>query len=220
MMKKKSRNWMWWQSLFRSKILLPTFLFFQLATAQQYGIGARLGIAQTRFWNDPDTKFTATTRTVTGLILYHQSNDRLAFQAEALYAPKGAQLYDPTLFPDVNLFRFDMAYLDVPVMALVDLKPDAAIAPQVHVGPQISFLMDARTKAGIKGQKEWVEDNADESVRSIDLGSVAGIGLRFRRQQYMWMLDARYHLGILDLVKNDTNPKRNQGVSVSLGIMF
>ncbi|GEM_PF-3167900 len=206
-------------NLFHINLLIGLGLF-QVVTAQEYGIGARIGLNQTRFWNDPDTEFAATTRQTVGLILYHQSNDRLGFQAEALYSPKGAQLYDPTLFPDLNLFRFDMVYLDVPVIAVVDLIPDAKMAPRIHVGPQISFLMDARTKAGLRGQPEWLEDNADESVRSIDIGTVAGVGARLRRGSHMWMLDARYSLGILDLVKNDTNPKRNQGVSVSLGIMF
>ncbi|MBL7979961.1 MAG: PorT family protein [Bacteroidetes Order II. Incertae sedis bacterium] len=206
-------------SLFRINLLIGLGLF-QTATAQEYGIGARIGLTQTRFWNDPDTEFSATTRQMVGLILYHQSNDRLGFQAEALYSPKGAQLYDPTLFPDVNLFRFDMVYLDVPVMAVVDLLPDAKVAPQIHFGPQISFLMDARTKAGVKGQAGWLEDNADESVRSIDIGTVAGVGARFRRGSHMWMLDARYSLGVLDLVKNDSNPKRNQAFSVLVGIMF
>ena len=205
------------------KSLLSLLLMLPISVwAQTYGIGLRAGVANTSFWGDPESlnRYEGTRQPLFGVLLYHQSTDRLGFQADVQYARRVVNLHRDGVFEDLNQFRFALNYVEVPVSVVVDVLPNRKTAPFLSVGPSVALLMGARTQAKYVTDENWREDNEDDSIRKVDLGVEIGTGFRFRTNARMWMLDARYHLGVLNLISTSNNPKRNAGLSLTLGVMF
>lgn len=165
-------------------ITLCMVLLFQSTVFAQFGIrkGVKLGYT----WSvlngsgpiDPDYRKVLTG----GLSLEFRLLGLLAFQVDALYAPRGATYL---LSEDLNL-----TYLSVPIVLKVKLLP-VGIHPFFLAGPEFNYLLSA--KSG--------DSNVKDHVHTQDLCLVVGAGLEFTLFGKSVYIEGRYSYGLSNIVK-------------------
>lgn len=126
------------------------------------------------------------------------SSEVFAIQPELLYSTKGTRA-DYQGFVIDQKVRFNLNYIDVPVLAVFKLGPSA----EIHAGAYGSYLLNANIE--YEGNVANGVDELDrDHFKSYDYGLVGGFGLNFGAAQ----IGARYNLGLVKLA--DSNAARNQ----------
>jgi hypothetical protein len=121
------------------------------------------------------------------------STDVFAIQPELLFSTKGSKIeYGGGIFDQTT--KYNLSYLDLPVLAVFKLG-DAA---EIHIGPYVSYLLDANiSHDGDLGS--GVDDINKDHLKSFDYGLSGGFGLNFGSMQ----VGARYNYGLAEL--SDSN---------------
>jgi hypothetical protein len=126
--------------------------------------------------------------------LYGQlfSSEVFALQPELLFSTKGSRdefdgIADETV-------KFNLNYLDLPVLAVIKLGESA----EIHAGAYASYLLNANISyEGDLGNGG--EDIDRDNFKSYDYGLVGGFGLNFGNLQ----VGARYNYGLVKLADSD-----------------
>jgi Outer membrane protein beta-barrel domain len=130
--------------------------------------------------------------------LYGQilSTETFAIQPELLFSTKGSQAdYGGIINSTV---RFNLNYLDLPVLAVIKLGPSA----EIHAGAYASYLLSANIN--YEGNVGTGTERLDrDQFKTFDYGLVGGLGLNFGAVQ----IGARYNYGLVKLA--DSNSARN-----------
>jgi opacity protein-like surface antigen len=85
-------------------------------------------------------------------------------------------------------------YLQVPVLAVVDLPVGGSLMPFLFAGPYISFLLDSELE--LKVDDESATKGLKDYTKSTDTGFVFGAGLDFGLGQGRFSIEGRYDLGL------------------------
>ena len=189
-------------------LALAAVVFTPMAAAAQtpitFGVKGGVNIAtikQDDVDNDEDTK--SIVGAVAGIFLGKQLTDNVGLRAEGLFSQKGAK--NAEAGEDA---RFKLTYVDVPV--LLTFGPSASSSGarfNVFTGPQFSFNTKAQFEfAGL-------EEDADDEVKSNDLGWVFGAGIESGR----FTADARYTLGLSNIAEFGGDVK-NRAFAVMIGV--
>jgi hypothetical protein len=121
------------------------------------------------------------------------SSETFAIQPELLFSTKGSKIeYGGGLFDQT--VKYNLSYLDLPVLAVFKLG-DAA---EIHVGPYVGYLLGANiSHDGDLGS--GVDDIDRDHLKSFDYGLSGGFGLNFGSLQ----VGARYNYGLAKLADSD-----------------
>ncbi len=120
------------------------------------------------------------------------STERFALQPELLFSTKGSR-------DEFNGFvnqevKFNLNYLDLPVLAVFKLGESA----EIHAGVYASYLVNANISyEGDLGSGN--EDLDRDNFKSFDYGLVGGFGLNFGAVQ----VGARYNYGLVEIADSD-----------------
>jgi hypothetical protein len=126
------------------------------------------------------------------------SSEAFAIQPELLYSTKGTRADYQGLFVDQTV-KFNLNYLDLPVLAVFKLGPSA----EIHAGGYASYLLGANFE--YEGNISNGVDELDrDHFKSYDAGLVGGFGLNFGAAQ----IGARYNYGLVEIA--DSNQARNR----------
>lgn len=154
-----------------------------------------------------------------GLFFKLPVSEAVAIQPELLYSSKGSKLeYDNPIQGDGE-YRFNMNYLELPIMGVFSLGDRF----NIQAGPYVSYL----TSANIKNMDEdlsiqGVADLNEDSFKRFDYGLAAGIGYDFNG----FIIGARYTYGLNEVGKSDnlsgqlTNNSKNSNATVFVGFGF
>jgi hypothetical protein len=123
------------------------------------------------------------------------SSEVFAIQPELLYSTKGTRA-DYTGFVVNQKVRFNLNYLDLPVLAVFKLGKSA----EIHAGAYGSYLLNANVE--YEGNVNSTDELDRDHFKSYDYGLVGGFGLNFNHAQ----IGARYNLGLVALA--DSNAAR------------
>lgn len=127
--------------------------------------------------------------------LYAQifSSEVFAIQPELLYSTKGSKnTYDDLVFGEGDV-KFNLNYLEVPVLAVIKL----GTAAELHFGPYWSYLLAANID--VDGDTDTFEELDRDSFRSWDFGLAGGVGLNFGSTQ----IGVRYSKGLRKIADSD-----------------
>ena len=118
----------------------------------------------------------------------HTSSKSWAIQPELVYSLEGAKY---NLLGGSDKVKADLSYLNVPVLVQYLFSNGF----RIEAGPQIGFLMNAKSKVGNNDGID-IKDSYNTTNFSIPvgLGYLTTYGLGF---------DARYNFGVSDVTKND-----------------
>jgi hypothetical protein len=124
--------------------------------------------------------------------------DVFSIQPELLYSLKGSQVNytTPLGLGGSGKYRYDFGYIDLPVLAVVNLGK-----LNLHAGPYGGFLLDVKVKdvdgnGTVKGMTELDKDK----FNTIDYGLVGGIGFDFEGAT----IGLRYNMGLNEVGKDGT----------------
>jgi hypothetical protein len=131
--------------------------------------------------------------------LYGQlfSSRYFALQPELLYSTKGSEaIYNGLL--NNETVRFNLNYLDLPVVAVIKLGETA----EIHAGTYVSYLLNANvTYTGSAGNGAETLDR--DKFKSYDYGLVGGFALNFGAAS----VGIRYNYGLIQIA--NSNSARN-----------
>ena len=121
------------------------------------------------------------------------SSDAFAIQPELLFSTKGSEIEYGGSFFDQTV-KYNLSYLDLPVLAVFKLGKSA----EIHVGPYVGYLLGA--KISHEGDLGNGADEIDkDNLKPFDFGLSGGFGLNFGNFQ----VGARYNYGLAKLADSD-----------------
>jgi hypothetical protein len=221
------------QTLFFSVFAL-LLLGFQ-ATAQvsvKAGVNIASLSSNAEYEDVEEVKNTSVIGAQAGLTFDLGLSDLFTIQPELLWIQKGGKV--AYAFNEDNKFssRTYYNYVEVPVLAKLKFFNENGKGLYVVAGPYAGLAISGKTKTSLTllgnttTDTETIEfdnDDADVRNRRLDWGASFGAGLKFGNVY----LDARYNLGINNLLDSDTNNNnddkpylRNRGIGVVLGYEF
>ena len=142
---------------------------------------------------------------------------------------------------DVKMtYRTD--YLELPVLARVDLFNEQDVQFNFYVGPSVGYALsqeyigenaalgteDPFQKGDFKEDIEWDTEYGDDGVKDnrFDFSAVAGVGVTVETEVGNFVFDARYNVDFTDatIYENTPSPEPdkfyNRGISVTAGFAF
>jgi hypothetical protein len=120
------------------------------------------------------------------------STEAFAIQPELLFSTKGTQAnYDGLIDQTV---RFNMNYIDLPVLAVFKLGPSA----EIHAGAYASYMLSANITTDGDLGSDYDELDRDH-FKSYDYGLTGGLGLNFGAVQ----IGARYNYGLVQIANSN-----------------
>ncbi len=126
---------------------------------------------------------------------------KFSLQPEIMYSAQGSKLKSTD-----ESGTYNMNYINVPVL----FKYKDASGFFAEIGPQLGILTSAKAKSGSESQ-----DLKDE-LKSTDFSGVVGIGYLSRLNLG---IDARYNLGLSNIVKESSDGKLKNGV-IQVGVFY
>ena len=129
-------------------------------------------------------------------------SDFFVIQPEVLYSTKGARAtYDADIVDLEGEYKFNLNYVDVPILATFKLGESA----DIQVGPYISYLVSTNVSTSgdvLDGTSELNRDNFNR----IDYGLSAGFELNFNAIS----VGTRYNYGLAQIADSE-------GAEIALG---
>jgi Outer membrane protein beta-barrel domain len=193
-------------------------LVFGFANAQssKFGIKGGLNFANQSFSGQGAPSASSVVGYNVGVFVEVKILDKLALQPELVYSSQGSEFslrvpYNGNLYDTKN--KFDIAYLNVPIMFKYYLVPKL----NFEAGPQIGFLTSSKIVIQTLGQS--VTQDAKNIFESIDFGFNIGAGFDFTEKLFA---NARYNIGLSNVAKSDGSGGtiKNNVISLSLGYKF
>ena len=143
-----------------------------------------------------------------GGFLTYNINKKFAIQPEIYYSMQGAKLEDSY---GKTTYKYD--YIQVPVLAKVNISMDGSLRPSIFLGPALG--VNIRAKHKYENVVEFEDDI--ENVRTTDFGLVFGAGVNIGSAT----IDARYNLGLTTTDNSeDESDVKNSVISIMLGYSF
>jgi len=117
------------------------------------------------------------------------SSEFFAIQPELLYSTKGTKTEYDNIVMGQGSTKFNLNYLEVPVLAVFKLGP----AAELHFGPYWGYLLGVNVDRD--GDTDTFEELDRDAFRSWDFGLAGGIGINFGATQ----IGARYTYGLREI---------------------
>lgn len=188
------------------------------AFAQQAGIKAGVNFATLSDAEDEFVNISRRLGLIGGVWVRVVERDSFSFQVEGLISEKGIKFEDQVEGTDFS-GNIRIRYFEVPLLARVDLGSGGSstrfyvlggAAPAFRLGDgQVTLKAE-----GIEESRD-IEELTGESLKSFDLGLVAGAGIEFGPA----IVEGRYTHGLLATGESDDSPK-NRVFSVLVGVRF
>src|SRR5882757_4787241 len=135
-----------------------------------------------------------------------------SIQPEFLYSLQGAKNSYNNFVEGSGEYRFNLGYLKMPVLAVVNLAPNF----NLHLGGYAAYLVNANVRnVDHNGTIQNAADLNTADFNRWDFGLVGGLGFDIEN----FTLGARYNYGLSHIGKNDnltgalTKDSKNAGIS-------
>jgi Outer membrane protein beta-barrel domain len=173
-----------------------------LALAQQAGIKAGVNFASLTPEEDEDPDTSRLIGLVGGGWFRTASTTRFSFQVEGLFSEKGVKFDAVAIdFDTVGTLEIRVRYIEIPLLARVDLGSRSTTRVFVVGGAAPAFELSGRVSAEFGGQKD-TRDFGNQ-IKPFDVGLVGGLGVELGRA----LVEARYTHGLLNISEDDNNPE-------------
>lgn len=142
-----------------------------------------------------------------------------SIQPELLYTLKGAKNTYSNFIEGTGEYRFNLGYLQLPVLAVVNLAPNF----NLHLGGYAAYLVNANIKnVDNNGNLRGATELSTSDFNRWDFGLVGGLGFDIENVT----IGARYNYGLSMIGKSGslsgdlTKNSKNAGFSFYLGFGF
>lgn len=210
-------------------ILCSTSSVFAQRNRQVVSIGPKIGVNFTNLHGDVSNQTMQVGVSVGGILTYSVVNV-FGISLEALYSQKGAKFENATVANSAQRLNFNrkINYVEVPLLARYFLNKSGDFRPNVFVGPNFGFKLNAKdVNRTIVGGASQPDDDISDAINPVDVGITGGIGLNFLVQSAMRVLiDARYTYGFSNIAESQlpgfsTDPTvGNSSITITAGLSF
>lgn len=200
-------------------LLLSTLFITTTANAQLLQFGVKGGLNMTDF---SGVDYDSDTRNGGHLGLSLTLNPPLlplGVESGLYYTQKGARFMgtDPEL-GEIE-FTYKMDYLEVPVLAKLDILPAGPVRPHILAGPWIGFAVNAESELAIDNISA-TEDMSD-FTRPVDMGLLFGVGSDLNIGIARLSLQLRYSLGLTPALEDEFDEgEKNRALYLTVGYGF
>lgn len=131
-------------------------------------------------------------------------------QPELLFTGKGAAVPSEAGSVKIN-------YVQIPLLARLNLTAPNAVTPYVVAGPAIAFKTSCTLEGSVNGTSASSScDDAGVPTSSVDYSVIGGAGLSFTRSSYRATVGARYDYGFKNIA-GDAATIKNRVWSILVG---
>jgi hypothetical protein len=190
--------------------LMTAILITGIASAQhgnsptgQINIGIKGGVNVYNVHNDNNIKYDPRIGFNFGFLGHIHLNNQFAIQPEIVYSAQGAMQN-----VDNGTNKLNLDYINVPV--LLQYMFDNGL--RLQAGPQVGFLVSAKSKTGNNSL------DVKNDMNPIDLALSFGASYVFPATGLG--IDARYNLGLSNINKNGTVNSTNRGLQLGIFYIF
>ncbi|HZE83082.1 MAG TPA: porin family protein [Puia sp.] len=142
-----------------------------------------------------------------------------SIQPELLYSVKGAKENYNNFVDGNGEYRFNLGYMELPVLAVVNLAPNF----NLHAGGYAAYLVNANVKdVNSNGQIQGATELNTDNFNRWDFGLAGGAAFDIDH----FTLGARYNYGLSHIGKSDNlsgeliKNSKNAGTSIYIGFAF
>lgn len=142
-----------------------------------------------------------------------------SIQPEVLYSVKGSKADYDNFVQGSGEYRFNLGYIEVPVLAVVNLTPNFSL----HAGPYAGYLVNAKIKnVSDQGTIQGATDLKADDFKRWDFGLAGGAAFDIEN----FTLGARYNYGLTQIGKSGNlagdiaGNSKNAGFSFYIGFGF
>lgn len=157
-------------------------------SSPQFGIKGGVNIANMHVENNTD--YESRTGFYVGALAHIHIAEHFAVQPEVMYSTQGSEL---------GTIKGKYDYINVPVL----LQYMTHNGFRLQTGPQVGFLVSAKNKSGDLEVDVKDQLNTVDFAWSFGASYLSKVGLG---------LDARYNLGLTDILDDDANPEAKHRV--------
>jgi len=202
-----------------STLIISTILFLSLAITAQaqspvdFGVKGGINLADLANF---DEDFNTRTGLHAGLVLdFSLPMMPIGIESGVYYSQKGSEA---TYGSGSLTFKLD--YIEVPVMAKINVGPPGPFTPHILAGPYAAYNINAELE-GTSGSSTATEDASDFTT-DVDFGGIVGVGADFNAGVTKLNVQARYSRGFVDINDNgnDDDGVYHNVFTISAGIMF
>jgi hypothetical protein len=180
-------------------------------------VGAQVGYSRTDLGGANAQEITARQGALTGVFLYAPLSRVVAVRPELLFALKGGR----TETVEGLVIDIELAYLEFPVLARLTV-PGRRFRPVFFGGPAPALQIGCDFQFTSPAQSDSTErvtcGQDDITIRKLDWGLVAGVGIEGLWPQAAMSLEARYTGGLRSVFEDVEI--RNRAFGILLGITF
>jgi hypothetical protein len=139
-----------------------------------------------------------------------------SIQPELIYSGKGAKLEYDNLLQGQGEYRFNLHYVELPVLAMINVAPNF----NIHAGPYVSYLAGANISELKDGSVNNIKDLKADDFNRFDYGLAGGVGLDIEN----FTIGARYNYGLHEIGKSGslsgqlTKNSKNSAFQLYIGI--
>ena len=207
---------------FSSAGLISSFAQEQKTSSNQAltpKIGVKGGINFTNLYEDRVKEENMKIGFNLGLFAKMPITTGFSIQPEILYSVKGAKLtYDLGIL-GTNEYRFNLNYVEVPVLAVINVTKNF----NLHAGGYAAYLAQANIKRDNNdGSNDQIADLNEDNFNRFDYGLVGGLGIDVENIT----IGARYNYGLKEVGKSGNfgrqvlTDSRNSAISLYIGFGF
>jgi hypothetical protein len=142
-----------------------------------------------------------------------------SIQPEVLYSLKGAKESYSNFVQGDGEYRFNLGYIEVPVLAVINLAPNF----NLQAGGYAAYLVNANVKnVDDQGTIQGAQDISTSDFKKWDFGLVGGLGFDIEN----FTIGARYNYGLTQIGKSGNlagdlaGNAKNAGFSLYVGFGF
>lgn len=193
----------------------------------QGSVGAiKLGGAVSSLSGESNSEFEPRTGLAAGVAFGYDFGGGLAVIPELVYVVRGAYAdgFQQVIIDGIEgripiRARFDLTYLEVPILVTYRFFRRSRIEPRLFAGPTLAYKLDARVRFRARESDGPWQTEVDDSVQTFDYGATVGAGAGFVFSGQQLLLDVRAQFGQSN-VREAEPPLHNIGLAFFLGIQF
>lgn len=206
-------------------LLVANFIYFG-ATAQENNrdrtaskFGIKLGVNLSNLYKSEVDDNNLKVGPIAGLYAKLAISEGFSIQPELLYSNKGSKLTYDNFILGTGEYRFNLNYIELPVMAVANLGRNF----NIHAGPYVSYLAAVNIKdMDENGSINGVTDLKADNFKRFDYGVAAGLGVDVEG----FSIGARYSYGLNEIGESGslsgelTRNAKNSAISVYISFGF
>lgn len=206
-----------------------------VANAQEFKFGPKAGYSLSMLKAEGDGesyKFDSKSTFYAGAFVEYKFNDKFGVQGEVLYSPIGGKQKESFSYADMGAqvtgseeTDFKLGSVQIPVSAKYFATENLAFALGLNVGIITSAKVDYTSTATVSfmGETQTESESGSEDVKNEmnTLNLAPFVGAEYTLENGLFF-DARYNLGVSNLIKNQEGNEtlKNSFFQVGIGFKF